>query len=115
MNNRQLIALKNPCRFASQIKNKIYSQNITISQNTVSTILTVDYFCCAAFWHVSARIIKNDLPLNIFAKIGRIEAKQIADYLKGPLEKVGRGNIRQNNSITQFNYFKMLAENEMIF
>ena len=83
-----------------------------IGKQIVSTILTVDNFSGAAFWHVSAQVLKDGKPVNLFVKLDRSEAKEIADYLKNLLSDVGRGEIRQNNSISEFNYHKLLTDLE---
>jgi hypothetical protein len=112
MDNRLMIALFNSCRFASERKGKIYAKEVVIGNHSVATVITVNNFGGGADWHISAQIIKSGRPVNIFAKIDRAAAKKIADYLMNFLADVGRGPIRQNNSITEFNYYKMLADDE---
>ena len=113
MENRLMIALFNPCRFASERNRQIYAKPVVIAGETVITVITVNNFGgSAAGWHVSGQIFKNGRPVNLFARLDRAALAAVAARLKSFLDDAGEGPIRQNNTLLEFNYYKMLSDEE---
>jgi hypothetical protein len=110
--NRRRVALFNACRYPAQRRRSIYAHTLVIENQPFSTILTVDDFGGVPQWHISAAVYKKGALLNLFSRLERSQLKRVADFLQLHLEGVGAGEIRRQNTISEFNYFKTLSEEE---